>query len=148
VSTNIELEFESHVDLDFLERGFAVNLVRINASVQLQTDGGWTGKYKALVDTGNPISIVPNSLWRKAKISQVLSDRSDVQGIGGGKASGKLGELNLVLVDKNNVSPVIRAKAFLLEDDSVPFLIGFEDIMTEIKLVCDYAGKTASFEIP
>jgi alkyl sulfatase BDS1-like metallo-beta-lactamase superfamily hydrolase len=69
VSTNIELEFENHVDLDFLERGFAVNLIRVNASVQLQTEDGWTGKYKALVDTGNPISIVPSSLWRKAKNS-------------------------------------------------------------------------------
>ena len=40
-----------------------------------------------------------------------------------------------------------KAKAFLLDDDSVPFLIGFEDIMTDIKLVCDYATKTSYFYI-
>lgn len=39
----------------------------------------------------------------------------------------------------------IRAKAILLDDDSVPFLIGFEDILSDIKLVCDYSGKTAYF---
>jgi hypothetical protein len=148
VSTDIELEFETHIDLDFLERGVTVHLVRLTTSVQLQTEDGWSGKYKALVDTGNPVSIIPNSLWRKAKIVRLLSDRSDVRGIGGGRVSGKLGELTFVFVDKNTVSPVIKAKAFLLEDDSVPFLIGFEDILTEIKLACDYSAKTAYFQIP
>lgn len=68
-------------------------------------------------------------------------------GIGGGKVSGKLGEITLVLVDKSTISPVIKAEALLLDDDSVPFLIGFEDIMTDIKLVCDYATKTSYFYI-
>jgi len=129
--------------LDFFERGIAVRLIRLTASIQLQTTGGWTKKYKALVDTGNPISIIPNSVWRKAKISRILSDKSDVDGIGGGRVSGKLGEVTLIFADEHTISPVIRAKAILLDDDSVPFLIGFEDIMTDIKLICDYAGKTA-----
>ena len=147
VSTVIELEFETQIDLDFIERGIAVRLIRLTASVQLQTTEGWTKKYKALVDTGNPISIIPNSVWSKSKIGGVLSDKSDVHGIGGGKVSGKLGEITLVLVDKSTISPVIKAKALLLDDDSVPFLIGFEDIMTDIKLVCDYATKTSYFYI-
>jgi hypothetical protein len=147
VSTTIELEFDTHIELDLVERGISVHLIRLTASVQLQTTEGWTKKYKALIDTGNPISIIPNSVWRKAKISRVLSDKSDVHGIGGGKVSGKLGEVTLVFVDKSTVSPLIRAKAILLDDDSVPFLIGFEDIMTDIKLICDYAGKTAYFQM-
>ena len=44
-------------------------------------------------------------------------------------------------------SLVIKAKALLLDDDSVPFLIGFEDILTDIKLVCEYATKTSYFYI-
>ena len=77
MSTTIELEFETHIDLDFVERGITVHLIILTASVQLQTTEGWTKKYKALVDTGNPISIIPNSVWRKAKISRVLTDKSD-----------------------------------------------------------------------
>jgi hypothetical protein len=73
VSITIELEFETHVDLDLVERGVVVRLIRLAASVQLQTREGWTRKYKALVDTGNPISIIPNSIWRKAKIDQISS---------------------------------------------------------------------------
>jgi len=147
VSTSIELEFETHIDLDFVEQGIAVHLIRLTASLQLQTSEGWTRKYKALVDTGNPISVIPNSVWSKGKINWILSHRSDLLGIGGGKVSGKLGEVTLVLVDKKTASPPIKAKALLLDDDSVPFLIGFEDIMTDIKLVCDYKSKTSFFQI-
>ena len=147
MSTSIELEFETHIDLDFVEQGIAVHLIRLTASLQLQTSEGWTRKYKALFDTGNPISVIPNSVWSKGKINWILSHRSDLLGIGGGKVSGKLGEVTLVLVDKKTASPPIKAKALLLDDDSVPFLIGFEDIMTDIKLVCDYKSKTSFFQI-
>ena len=107
MSIVIELEFETQIDLDLIEQGIAVHLIRLTASVQLQTTEGWTRKYKAIVDTGNPISIIPNSIWKKAKISKVFSDKSDVHGIGGGKVSGRLGEITLVLVDKSTISPVI-----------------------------------------
>ena len=147
MSTTIELEFETHIDLDFIEQGVAVHLIRLTASVQLQTMEGWTRKYKALVDTGNPISVIPNSVWSKAKISRALSEKSDLHGIGGGKVSGKLGEVTLLFADRKTISPLIKAKAFLLDDDSVPFLIGFEDVLTDIKLVCDYKTKTSFFEI-
>ena len=147
MSTSIELEFETHIDLDFVEQGIAVHLIRLTASLQLQTREGTTRKYKALVNTGNPISVIPNSVWSKGKINWILSHRSDLLGIGGGKVSGKLGEVTLVLVDKKTASPPIKAKALLLDDDSVPFLIGFEDIMTDIKLVCDYKSKTSFFQI-
>ena len=144
--TVIELEFETQIDLELLERGIAVRLIRLRASVQLQTMVGWTAKYKALVDTGNPISIVPKSVWSKSQVVRALSDKSVVHGIGGGKASGRLGEITFLFVDQSNISPVIRAKAFLLDDDSVPFLIGFEDILTDAKLICDYGRKLACFE--
>lgn len=147
MSTTIELEFETHIDLDFVEQGIAVHLIRLTGSVQLQTEEGWTRKYKALVDTGNPISVIPNSVWSKGKINWILPHKNDLHGIGGGKVSGKLGEITLILVDKKTTSPPIKAKALLLDDDSVPFLIGFEDILTDIKLVCDYKGKTSFFQI-
>ena len=40
VSTVIELEFETQIDLDFIERGIVVRLTRLTASVQLQTTEG------------------------------------------------------------------------------------------------------------
>lgn len=58
VSTVIELEFETQIDLDFIEQGMAVHLIRLTASVQLQTTEGWTNKYKAIVDTGKLLSLI------------------------------------------------------------------------------------------
>ena len=50
MSIVIELEFETQIDLDFIEQGIAVHLIRLTASVQLQTKGrlltagkGWLG---------------------------------------------------------------------------------------------------------
>lgn len=148
MSTTIELEFETHVDLDLIEQGITVHLIRLTASLRLGTKEGWTMKYKAIVDTGNSISVIPNSVWSKAKINWLLPHKSELRGIGSGKVLGKLGEVTLVLVDKKTTSLPIKAKALLLDDDSVPFLIGFEDILTDIKMVCDYKSKTALLEIP
>jgi len=44
VFTTIELEFETHIDLELLDRGIAVRLIRLRASVQLKTTDGWTAK--------------------------------------------------------------------------------------------------------
>lgn len=148
MSTIIELEFETHIDLDAIEQGIAVHLIRLTVSLQLETKEGWTRKYKALIDTGNPISVVPISIWSKAKINWLMSHKSELRGIGRGKVLGKLGEITLVLVDKKGASFPIKAKALLLDDDSIPFLIGFEDILSDIKLVCDYKTKTAFLQIP
>jgi len=40
----------------------------------------------------------------------------------------------------------IHVYAFLLNDDSVPFLIGFEDVLTNAKLFLDYKFKTGYLE--
>jgi len=144
VSTTIELEFETHIDLDFVGQAITVHLIRLTVSLQLQTSKGWTRKYKALVDTGNPISVIPYSVWSKGKINWILSHKSELHGIGGRKISGKLGEITLILVDETTTSPPIKAKALLLDDDSLPVLIGFEDILSDIKLVCDYMIKSFS----
>lgn len=37
-------------------------------------------------------------------------------------------------------------KAYLIEDDRAPLLIGFEDVLTLIKLVSDYKNKVAYLE--
>jgi len=148
VFTTIELEFNSQVDLDFIEQGITVHIIRLTTSLQLATQKGWTMKYKSIVDTGNPITVIPNSVWQKAHVDWLLPHASVLRGIGSGKVSGKLGNITFILIDKATTSPLIKAKALLLDDDSVPFLIGFEDILTDLKMVCDYKNRTAFFRIP
>ena len=54
----------------------------------------------------------------------------------------------MVFLDKKALSPPISFKGFLVDSDTVPLIIGFEDILTDIKLVCDYSTKTAFLQIP
>lgn len=123
MSIRIGLNFETKIDLEFLSAGVSVRLVRLFASVQLQAGDGWTPAYKAIVDTGNPISVIPRFIWSQADTKPLFPKRVSFQGIGSGRVSGELTEVCLVFVDPKRVSPPIEAKAFLLGDDSVPFLI-------------------------
>ncbi len=146
--TTIELEFSTHIDLAFLEKNIPVRLIRLFTSLRLKMDDGWTKQYKGIVDTGNPVSVIPYSIWRKADTRFLLSDKSELTGIGEGKVFGQLGEITIVFVDKKSTSLPLRSKALLLDDDSIPLLIGFEDILSDIKMVCDYNSEIACFQIP
>jgi hypothetical protein len=39
-------------------------------------------------------------------------------------------------------------KAYLAENDSVPLLLGVEDILTKARLVCDYPKDKAFLQFP
>jgi hypothetical protein len=41
----------------------------------------------------------------------------------------------------------LKIKALLLPDDSLPLIVGFEDVLTTAKLVSDYKNGTAYLEI-
>ncbi len=51
-----------------------------------------------------------------------------------------------MLPDEKQVSMPFNIKAYLVENDSVPLLIGFEDVLTELKLVSRYKFQTAYLE--
>jgi len=72
----------------------------------------------------------------------------ELTGLGSGGVSGKLAEVVMFFVDKKGMSPPISLKGFLVDSDTVPLIIGFEDILTDIKLICDYRIKTAFLQIP
>lgn len=60
---------------------------------------------------------------------------------------GNLGQVEIVFVDEQKSSSPIRIKAYLIEDDRAPLLIGFEDVLTLIKLVSDYKNNIAYLQI-
>ena len=150
MSIKIRLDFQTKIDLDFLLKGVSLRLIRLIATIRLKTRDGWTRAYDAIVDTGNPISIIPFSIWSKAQVRLLLPEQTQLFGIGvDGKAavSGKLAEVIGIFRDQQKVSRPLRIKAHILEDDSAPLLIGFEDILTNVKLVSDYKSKEAYFEV-
>ena len=146
MSTKIGLEFSTKIDFDLFPYGVSVRLIRLLTTIKLKTERGWTREFKAIVDTGNPISVIPFSIWNKAEVRPILPFKVKLYGFGTNDKSailGRLAEVALVFLDKEGISSALRLKAYILEDDRAPFLIGFEDVLTEIKLVSDYKRKSA-----
>ena len=133
--------------MDLISKGIELRLIRFLVSVRLQRDSGWTQSYKALVDTGSPVSVIPKFIWDNAVFDIISPSKVDLYGIGPIPVKGFLSEVTLVFADEQNISPAMGTKAYLLEDDSIPFLIGIEGLLTDSKLVTDIPNKAAYLEI-
>lgn len=148
MSIKIDLEFETKLDSDLFSVGISIRLIRLIASLRLKTAEAWTDPYKAIIDTGSPITLIPEHVWEKVSVKWISPGSIQLTGLGSGGVSGKLAEVVMVFLDKKGLSPPISLKAFLVDSDTVPLIIGFEDVLTDIKMVCDYKSKIAFFQIP
>ena len=145
--TKIALEIRTDLDLDFLEEGIVFHLIRFMSFVQLRTLEAWTVPYKAILDIGSPISVIPRFIWRNAQVTWISRRTVTLTGIGSGNVQGRLGELTLVFSDEQATSPPIQARSHLLDDNSVPLLIGCEDILSQVDLFISYRNQVAYFEL-
>ena len=148
MSIKIDLEFETRLDSDLLSVGISIRLIRLIASLRLKTAEAWTDPYKAIIDTGSPITLIPKHVWEKVSVKWIIPGSIQLTGLGSGGVSGKLAEVVMVFLDKKGTSPSISLKAFLVDSDTIPLIIGFEDVLTDIKMVCDYKSKSAFLQIP
>ena len=64
-------------------------------------------------------------------------------GIGGKSVTGRLGWVTLRLHDAETISPPFSVKANLIDDDSMPLILGFEDVISEVLLVSDFQQNIA-----
>ena len=148
MSIKIDLEFDTRLDSDLLSVGISIRLIRLIASLRLKTAEAWTDPYKAIIDTGSPITLIPKHVWEKVSVKWIIPGSIQLTGLGSGGVSGKLAEVVMVFLDKKGTSPSISLKAFLVDSDTIPLIIGFEDVLTDIKMVCDYKSKSAFLQIP
>ncbi|MGH7597423.1 MAG: hypothetical protein ACREOI_13805 [bacterium] len=148
MSTNIALTFQTNYDLALLSAGLKVRLVRLLVNVCFKTTSGWTAPYEAIVDTGNPITVIPQKIRQQISSQILYPNKVDLLEIGQGSVRGQLASVVISFQDPQTTSPLLQAKAYLLDDDSAPLSIGFEDGLTELRLVSDYPQQQAYFEIP
>jgi hypothetical protein len=148
VSTNITLTFQTNYDLALLSAGLKVRLVRMLANVCFKTASGRTAPYEAIVDTGNPITVIPQKIHQQISSQILYPNKVALLGIGQGSVLGPLASVVLSFHDPQTTSPPLQAKVYLLDDDSAPLIIGYEDGLTELRLVSDYPQQQAYFVIP
>lgn len=143
----IRLSIRSRVDLDALEAGVALHLIRITAAVCILTPAGWSPAREGILDTGNPVSLIPYGMWSGTAVSFLSARSRPIHGLGSTEQSavrGLLGRLTLSIVDAETFSPPIETIAYLLDDDRAPLLLGCEGILTRATLTANLAASQAS----
>lgn len=150
MSTKIELRIKTSIELDLFEQNIVVRLIRLLVRVRFQTNSGWTEVSDAIIDTGSAISVLPYSIWKDANF-KVLSPKDIIlYGIAPQEEAflkAKIAEITCVFLDKKQISLPMKIKAYLLHDDSVPLIIGFEDVLTDAILFCDYKNNMAYIDL-
>lgn len=142
----IRLVYDTRYDRELLSAGVSLRIIRLYANVKLKTSTGWTATYQAIIDTGSPLVLVPFSIWTPAESKPLVATKTRLLGLGSGSISGQLAELTLQFIDEESTSPPLAIKAHLLDDDSAPFIIGFEDALTHIDIFSSYSSQTAYLE--
>jgi hypothetical protein len=142
----IGLYFQKTIDFEQFQRGLVIRFIRLIGRVSFRTSDGWSIAYDAIIDTGCPITVIPRSHWEEIEHRVILPEAS--LGLAGGTVTGQLGEVTLRFRYNNDVSSPLTIKAHLLDGDERPLILGFEDILTDIRLVSDFAVDTAYLEFP
>lgn len=137
------------LDLGAFEAGINLPLFRITANVRIMMPTGWSGLFEGILDTGNPITVIPRRIWRSAAVEFFPLPSQSIFGLGATEASalqGRLGRLMLGVEDEEAVSAPIITMAYLLDDDRGPLLLGCEGILTRAILRTNLAAMEASLE--
>jgi len=145
----IRLSVRKWIDLAAFETGINVPLYRIMADVRILTLDGWSPTEDGIIDTGNPVPMIPRSIWSVASVEFLTRDSRSIQGLGSTEATalrGRPGRVFLRLEDREAASPPIETIAYLLDDDRAPLLLGCEGILTRAILRTNLAALEASLE--
>jgi hypothetical protein len=136
--TVIRLRFETEIDGKlFIESQIIHRTIRLIAKASFRTsEGEWTEPEGTIIDTGSHTSVIPHYIWTNA-YHHFISGETEM-GIGGKIVTGRLGWVMLRLLDEETISPPLNVKANLIDDDSLPLILGFEDVITELLLISDF----------
>lgn len=150
MSIKIDLTFRTQYDLELLEADINSRIIRLLAKVCFKTNEGLSKEYRAIVDTGAPNSLIPVSIWKSIQY-KILSDKEfPLSGIASKDSKplmAKIARVGYLLLSETTASGLFSAKAYLLATDHVPLILGFEDVLTDSTLFCDYKSNTAYIEV-
>jgi len=150
VSTRVDLKIQTGIDLELFEQGIDFRLIRLITRIRFQTEKGWTKALEAIVDTGSVVSVLPHLAWKDSSVKILSSHKLILRGLAPQKNAilkANIAEITCILLDEHKISRPLKIKAYILPDDSVPLILGFEDILTVARLVSDYKNNTAYLDI-
>ena len=78
----IRLSVRTRVDLEALEAGLSLLLIRITANVRILTSSGWSHSRVGILDTGNPVTLIRRRVWSGASVDFVRQISQPIHGLG------------------------------------------------------------------
>ncbi|PIU64415.1 MAG: hypothetical protein COS84_08435 [Armatimonadetes bacterium CG07_land_8_20_14_0_80_40_9] len=133
MSIKILLNIDTRYDRELEAENIACKLVRIFGTIKFKTETGLSKEYKAIIDTGSPVSLIPKFIWQKTELEYLSDKEFSLGGISPKDAPlifAKIANIKFLFIDPKNISPLFVAKAYLLPTDHIPLIIGFEDLLT------------------
>lgn len=128
-----------------VSRGAEFETIRLKVAVQFRTQTNWTAPYDALLDTGAPAALLPQSLWSAAEHTIVAQGRRIA--IAGRVIAVNVGRVTCRLLDERRWSRPLEVYAFLSLRDDVPLILGFKDVLTDFPLFLDYRKRRAYINV-
>mgnify|MGYP001612985943 CR=1 FL=1 len=141
--TKVRLYWKTDLDPLHLVNGVHVRIIRLYVPVVFKEATGWSTPVNAIIDTGSPLTVSPKRIWQTIQINQHLSNVVSLGGIRKGIMLARLASIELAFLSTQKDFVERATKAYLAEDDSVPLLLGVEDLLTDSRLVCDYPRSKA-----
>jgi hypothetical protein len=147
MSTKIRLDWRTSFDQKHLSRGLRVRVIRLFARVSFKEPDGWSRPWLAIMDIGSPLTLLPKPIWETIHVVNFLSEAVPLGGVGGGTVLASLAKIEIAFLSTQKEIVERTIKAYLAEDDSVPLLLGNEDLLTNARLVCDYPKDKAFLQV-
>ncbi|MEW6609275.1 MAG: hypothetical protein AB1414_17835 [bacterium] len=147
MSIKISLYFKRYLNLDLIEKGVKIEMIRLIGGVRFRARDGWTELSPAIVDTGAPVSTLPKRIWSECQVHKLAE--YELRGVVPRKECFLpvvVGEIGCVLVDEEAVSNELLIKAYLADTDEIPPLIGFAGLLDKFKINIDYLENKAYLE--
>lgn len=147
MSTKVLLYWRTSIDKAHHEHNLRVRIIRLVARLCFRKPDGWSQPLNAIVDTGNPVTLLPRSVWQEIFNAEILSEPIVLSGVGKGALKARLAKIEVAFISTRKEIVTTRIKAYFAEEDTVPLLVGVEDLLTSSRLVCDYPKSKTFLQI-
>ena len=142
----VELEVKRFLDLEAFEHSLQLFSFRVWTLAQFKTADGWTPSLPALIDTGAPFSVLPQTLWNGIHYTQGFSTtlRGLIQ-LPSAVAKARCASVTCTVHDAKTRSKPLPFWALLAEGE-VPLVLGCAGFLEHAKLVLEPARNVARLE--
>lgn len=120
-------------------------VIRVYCNLQFRTPTGFTEPYLAIIDTGAHTSIIPARIWKMSDHT-ILGDHYIAGLVPNAKLDVEIGEMKAVFIDVVNTSKEYSFLCFLSPDDRIPLILGFKELLSELRLTIDYPKNVVWLE--